>query len=270
MAFFETIEKTPVHIAPEDMKVSVVIPTLNEGGCVGGIIQRVQSLPPGYVNDILVVDGGSVDNTEEVVKSLGVKFLKQPGKGLGDAYRHGARNIEGNVMIILDADGSHVPEHIPRLIQKVKEGYDLVIASRLKGGLRSEDMKLFSFRTLANYMVGFSCRHIFGAPISDPWMGFRAIKKDVFLSLGTTSLGQEVDIEMLIRTVKRGHKVTDIETYEPKRLYGESKFNVMFEGTRLSILFAREFLQLSVTDKASWLLTGLYNLQDKVFGLHKK
>jgi len=76
MTFFEKIEKNPVHIAPEDIKVSVVIPTLNEGGCVGGIIQRVQKLMPGFVNEIIVVDGGSIDNTENVVRELGVKFLR--------------------------------------------------------------------------------------------------------------------------------------------------------------------------------------------------
>jgi glycosyltransferase involved in cell wall biosynthesis len=270
MAFFETIDKKEVPIAPADIRTSVVIPTLNEGGCVGEIIKRVQKLQPEYVNEIIVVDGGSRDNTESAVRSLGIPFLRQPGKGLGDAYRYGAQSMKGNVMIILDADGSHVPEHIPRLLEKIKEGNDLVIASRLKGGLRSEDMKLFSFRTIANFMVSFSCQHIFGAPVSDPWMGFRAIKKDVLLSLGTTSLGQEVDIEMLIRAVKRGYKVCDVETHEPKRMYGESKFNVLFEGTRLSILFVREFLHLSVGSQASKLLKGLYNLQDKVFGLHKE
>lgn len=243
------------------MKISVVIPSLNEGGCIGDVIKRI---PKDIVDEVLVVDGHSSDNTVDVARNIGVKVLTQPGTGLGDAYRFGAKNISGDIMIILDADGSHVPEDIPKLVKKIKEGYDLVIASRLSGGNRSEEMPIYSFRYVANRAVSLSCKLLFGIKISDPWMGFRAIKRDVMLGLKTTSLGQEIDIEMLIRTSKTGHKIGEIKTYEPKRQYGKSKFNTFFEGSRLSILFVRELLNLGVGPKPFFLQNIVFWIQQKL------
>lgn len=243
------------------MKVSVIIPTLNEEDSVANVIKRV---PKNVVDELLVVDGHSTDKTVEVAKSLGVKVITQEGRGLGDAYRCGAKNITGDVMIILDADGSHTPEDIPKLIEKIKEGYDLVIASRLKDGMRSKDMGRFSFRALANRLVGITCKLFFKVSVSDPWMGFRAIKRDVMLSLDTTALGQEIDIEMLIVTARKGYKIGEIKTFEAERRYGESKFNVFFEGSRLGVLYLRELLDMHVIGwKDSWTLPFLFKFQQK-------
>lgn len=242
------------------MKVSVVIPALNEEGSIVNTIKRI---PKEAVDEILVVDGHSTDKTVETAKSLGVKVITQEGHGLGDAYRYGAKNITGDVMVILDADGSHTPEDIPKLVEKINEGYDLVIASRLKDGMRSKDMGRFSFRAIANRLVAVTSKLLFNASVSDPWMGFRAIKKDVMLSLDTTSLGQEIDIEMLIVAARKGYKIGEIKTFEDERQYGESKFNVFFEGTRLSLLYVRELLNLSRGPKPFFLQNVVFWIQQK-------
>ena len=125
-------------------------------------------------------------------------------------------------------------------------------------------MSDFSFRGVANRAVSLACLVLFRIRISDPWMGFRAIKRKIMLEIDTTSLGQEVDIEMLIRTAKKGYKVGEIKTHEPKREYGESKFNTFFEGSRLSLLFVRELLNLSVGPKPFFLQNWVFWIQQKL------
>src|SRR3989344_6675559 len=104
------------------MKVTVQIPALNEGK---SIAQTVARIPRDCVDEILVIDGHSKDNTVEAARAAGCRVLSQPGKGFGDAQLHGFHNATGDVIIIMDADGSPDPQDIPRLLAKLNEGYDL-------------------------------------------------------------------------------------------------------------------------------------------------
>ncbi len=186
-----------------------------------------------------MVDGHSKDGTLKAAKKLGFKGILQDGSGLGDAYRTGAKNLSTDFMIILDADGSHQPEDIQKFVRKAGEGFDLVVGSRLRKGVKSDDMTFF--RLYANYAIAFAMRLMFRVPLTDPWMGFRIINRKKFLELKTTSQGQEVDLEMSIKGARSGFKIGEIDSFEPKRIFGKSKFNVFFEGMRAGVLFAREF-----------------------------
>lgn len=240
------------------ISVGLIIPALNEEKNIEIVLKQ---LPKNILDEILVVDGNSTDKTLAVVKKIGFKGILQGGSGLGDAYRSGAQKLKSNYMVILDADGSHQPKDIKKLVKKVKEGYDLVVASRLKNGVKSADMTVF--RLYANYSIAFAMRLFFKVPLTDPWMGFRIINREKFLSLNTTSQGQEVDLEMSIKGARKGFKIGEIDSFEPKRIYGKSKFNVFFEGLRAGVLFAREFLLPNESHKESWLIKWLYKLQKK-------
>ncbi|MBU0662307.1 MAG: glycosyltransferase family 2 protein [Candidatus Diapherotrites archaeon] len=244
---------------PMKQTVTVVIPTLNEEDNLPLVVKRISR---NYVDEILVVDGGSKDATIKVAKRLRLRVIMQEGRGLGNAYRTGAKKAKGDIMIILDADGSHKPEDIPRLLRKMRQGYDLVVGSRLKRGVRSSDMTFF--RLYANYFVAFIMRVLFRVPLTDPWMGFRAIDRKKFLALNTSAPGQEADLEMEIKAKKKGMRIAEIETFEPRRLHGDSKFNVFFDGMRGSVLFARELLlPLESHEKESWLLELIHEMQKR-------
>ena len=112
-------------------KISVVIPTLNEENTVAEIIER--SKP--YSDEIIVVDGHSSDRTREVAERLGVKVILDNKKGKGEALRHAINFISGDIIVFIDADGSHDPEDIPKLVEPIlKDEADHVSGSRLIGG----------------------------------------------------------------------------------------------------------------------------------------
>lgn len=236
--------------------VSIIIPTLNEEKNLPLV---AKSIPKNLASEILVVDGHSSDRTLDVAKSLGIRALTQQGSGLGNAYRTGARHAKGDIMVILDADGSHNPQDIPRFLSKISEGYGLVVGTRLKGGVSSRDMTFF--RLHANRLIAFLMRLLFRIPLTDPWMGFRAIDRKKFLSLRTSAPGQEIDLEMEIKAMKKGMRIAEVETFEPKRLHGESKFNVFFDGLRAGVLFFREFLIPWESHKESWMLRIIHYVQ---------
>ncbi|MEK6941349.1 MAG: glycosyltransferase family 2 protein [archaeon] len=236
----------------------LIVPTLNEEKNIEIVLKKI---PKKLLDEILVIDGHSNDKTLAVAKKMGFNCILQDGSGLGDAYRSGARKLKTDYMIILDADGSHKPEDIKKLIEKALEGFDLVVASRLRGHVKSADMTFF--RLYANYAIAFAMRFLFRVPLTDPWMGFRIINRKKFLGLNTTSQGQEVDLEMSIKGARNGFKISEIDSFEPKRMHGKSKFNVFFEGMRAGVLFVREFIVPNESHKESSLIKFLYKMQKK-------
>ena len=121
------------------MKVSVIFPTRNEEGCIGRVLREV---PRQVVDEIIVIDGRSTDHTAEEAKAElrpTDKFVIQKGKGYGGAFREAFDIATGDVIIMMDADGSHDPKDIPAIVDKVERGYEYVMASRYAPGGRSDD-----------------------------------------------------------------------------------------------------------------------------------
>ncbi|MDD2553713.1 MAG: glycosyltransferase family 2 protein, partial [Desulfotomaculaceae bacterium] len=135
-------------------KITVLLCTLNEEKNLPYVLPR---LPKG-IDEILIVDGGSTDNTVEVAKKLcpSARVVFQPGKGKGDALRYGIRRARGDIIVMFDADGSMAPEEIPRFVKPLLEGYDFVKGSRFLPGGGTSDMtrhRIFGnwvFTTLTN------------------------------------------------------------------------------------------------------------------------
>ena len=166
--------------------VSVVIPARNEERSLGMIIQR--SLP--FCDEVVVVDGHSTDGTVQVAKKHGVKVVHDHRKGKGDAIRVGAQAATQDVVVFIDADGSHDPADIPRLVAPILHGEsDLVIGSRGKGGsdeLHGDMEKLFRLVGSDLILIGINWR--FKARLTDSQNGFRAIKEAC--DLGTWFKGE--------------------------------------------------------------------------------
>jgi glycosyltransferase involved in cell wall biosynthesis len=212
----------PEYASPS--KLTVVIPTLNEEMTIARIIEGCKP----YVDEILVVDGHSRDRTREIAESLGVKVILDNKKGKGEALRCSIKHVTGDIIVFIDADGSHNPDDIPKLVQPILDnGADHVTGSRLIGG-SSELHGGFDecFRLMGSSFITACINWKFKVRLSDSQNGFRAIRTDVIRQLDLRENITTIEQEMIIKTLKKGFRLTEIPTHEQKRVAGYSKISL--------------------------------------------
>jgi glycosyltransferase involved in cell wall biosynthesis len=216
--------------------------TLNEINGMKAIMPRVHRE---WVDQILIVDGGSTDGTTQWAKEQGYEVHIQREPGFRNAYREVWPRITGDVVIYFTPDGNSLPEAIPQLLDKMEEGFDLVIASRYLDGAHSEDDDLLSgfgnwlFRTLANGLLNpkKSMR------MTDPLVMLRAHRKDLPQRLGIDQDEPFVALErffnirrvdwiplMSMRALSRGIRWSEIPMDEPARIFGKRTINLFSWG----------------------------------------
>jgi len=205
-------------------KISIVIPTLNEEKTLAEIIN--DSRP--FADEIIVVDGHSTDMTREVAEKLGVRVILDNGKGKGAALRHAIDSVTGDITVFIDADGSHDPKDIPRLIEPIISGKaDHVSGSRLLGG-SSELHGGFDecFRLMGSSFITACINWKFKIKLSESQNGFRAIKTDLFKKLDLEEDITTIEQEMIMKTLKKGFRMGEVPTHEHKRKMGYSKISL--------------------------------------------
>ena len=200
--------------------VTVVIPTRNEEGLIGEIVDAVS--PYG---DVLVVDGHSTDKTREVATAHGARVVLDGGRGKGQAIRQAFTETTSDIVVFIDADGSHEPKDIPALIAPIAAGQaDLVIASRGKGGSDELHGTIGQFiRYIGSQLIMLSINYRWNVRLSDSQNGFRAIRREVGLALNLRSNLTTIEQEMLMRALKHGYRVAEIASHEYERRWGTSK-----------------------------------------------
>lgn len=214
-------------------KVSVIIPTLNE---VSTIKQVLEAIPKERIDEILVVDGHSTDGTVELVKELDYPLIFQPTKGFGEAFSAGVKVVKGDTIVFITADNSQNPADIPKLLDKLEEGYDMVMASRYMKGAGSEDDTFLHFVGNKFFTFLVNLRH--GANFSDVLYFFLAVRKKVFDKIETTSKNFEYCIELPVKVHKAGFKISQIPSFERKRISGVAKVSALPVGLKiLSAIF---------------------------------
>ena len=160
--------------APEAVRrLSVILPARNEQGAVGDTVRRVRALLPQA--QVIVVDDGSTDATAQLAEQAGAQVLRRPyGMGNGAAVKAGARAAQGEVLVFMDADGQHDPADIPRLLERLDQGYDMVVGARDGGSQASVGRGLANrlYNRLASWMTGHA--------VLDLTSGFRAARAERF------------------------------------------------------------------------------------------
>ena len=205
-------------------KVSVVIPTLNEEGMIAEIIEGCKP----YADEIIVVDGHSKDKTREIAEGVGVKVILDNKKGKGAALRHVVNFVNGDIIVFIDADGSHDARDIPKLVEPIlKDEADHVSASRLIGG-SSELHGGFDecFRLMGSSFITACINWKFKVKLSESQNGFRAIKTEVMKQLGLEENITTIEQEMIMKTLKKGFRMAEVPSHEHKRKKGFSKISL--------------------------------------------
>lgn len=210
----------------------VIIPTYNEKNNIQTVINRLL----GFDVDILIIDDNSPDGTAQVVKENQkrhngrIHLIQREGKlGLGTAYIRGFKwAIKRSYQYILemDADLSHNPKDVPRLIRKCKQGYDLVIGSRYCNGVNVVNWPLK--RLIISYLASRYTRIITRLPVQDPTSGFKCFKREVLEAIefaNVKSTGYSFQIEMNYRAYKKGFELTEIPIIFTERTEGQSKMS---------------------------------------------
>jgi len=213
-----------MHTNHSSYKITVVIPTLNEEETISSIIAGCQP----HADEIIVIDGNSSDSTRKVAASLGVKVILDHKKGKGEALRYSVSHVSGEIIVFIDADGSHDPEDIPKLIKPIINGEaDHVSGSRLMGG-SSELHGGFDecFRLMGSSFITACINWKFNVRLSESQNGFRAIKTQVIRKLDLRENITTIEQEMIIKTLKNGFRMAEVPSHEHKRVAGYSKISL--------------------------------------------
>ena len=205
------------------MKVSVVIPTLNEEKNLPKVLKEIKN----RVNEIIVVDGYSKDKTVEVAKKFGVKVIFDD-IGKGSALRKGMKAAKGDIVITMDADYSHKSSEIGLLIEGIKSGFDICMGSRFIQGGGTEDMPWY--RYLGNKFFVTLVNLFWNMNYSDLCYGYRSFRKSCINKLGLESNGFGIETEIAIKAAKKKVKVLEVPSYEKVRNYGKGNLRTFSDG----------------------------------------
>ncbi|MEK6949932.1 MAG: glycosyltransferase family 2 protein [Nanoarchaeota archaeon] len=206
-------------------KVSVIAVCLNEAK---SILKILDNIPKGFVDEILVVDGHSTDRTFELVKNLGYNIILQEGKGRGNAFRTGFKNVSGDLVVMLSTDGNERPADIKKLIDKINDGYDMVIATRFGLG-NSEDVTFI--RNIGNYFFTKLCNIFGGINITDSMNGFRILRKESIKKMNLEADKFDIEAEITLKAGKLKLKVGEIPTIEDERQHSTSRLRTIRDGS---------------------------------------
>ncbi len=215
--------------------VSIIIPTRNEEHNLPLILPY---LPRSA--EIVVVDGHSEDNTVKIARGLrpDAVILHQKGSGKGNALKMGFHHATREFIITFDADGSFRPSEVYKLIQKLREGYDLVKGSRFMPGGGTLDMPLN--RILGNWGLTTTANTLYGSRYSDLVYGLHAFRRNALKKLMLRSDGFEMDAELYLRASRAKLRIAELPSFENKRVYGTSHLNSIRDGSRILKTILRE------------------------------
>jgi len=218
-------------LTPEDIdRITIVIPAKDEARNLPWVLERVKP----YGREIILVDGNSRDDTREVAAAAGARVVRDDGTGKGEALRIGAREASGDIVVFIDADGSHDPDTIPAMVAPIlADQADLVIGSRMRGGsdeLHSSIPEVI--RLFGSGLITVTINYRFGIRMTDYQNGFRAIRRDLMLSLRTKELTFTIEQEMAIKALRRKARLQEVPAHEYRRHSGKSHIVVWRVGPR--------------------------------------
>lgn len=211
------------------MKTTLLIPVLNEIEGVKVIMPRINRE---WVDEIIVIDGGSTDGTREYFEENGYFVVRQKSRGVCGAYWECIEVATGDIVIPFSPDNNSVPELIPVLIDKMKQGYDMVIVSRYLADAKSYDDDIVT--AFGNWVFTKLVNVFFGGRYTDSLVMFRAFKVKLVEELGINEKKLPVlEYQLCIRCAKQKLRIAELPGDEPRRIGGVRKMNPLYNGSAL-------------------------------------
>ncbi len=213
------------------MRILILLPAYNEENNIRSVVKR--ALP--FAEQVLVVDDGSSDKTAEVAEESGAIVLRNKvNMGKADAMYRGfdyAVKHNFDVVLVLDSDGQHDPAEIPRFVEKLKEGFDIVVGARQFDPSVMPKIRIFA-NSFSSWLTSLVCR----TKISDSQSGYRAIRTEVIKKIRFSSKRYQIETEMLIKAAKCGFKIAFIPIKTIYRKEAKSKINQIIDPLKFIFL----------------------------------
>jgi glycosyltransferase involved in cell wall biosynthesis len=213
--------------------ISVIIPAYNEEKTIGIVIEETAQVMDtlGLPYEIIVVDDGSTDRTKEMASRYKVTILSNgQNHGKGYALRRGFQHAQGDIIVTIDADGSHKPKEILELINPLFNGIDMTAGSRFLGDGKDHTSKL---HMLGNHLINATIMVLTRKLVTDSQTGLRAFKREFLKKISLESCGYEIETEITVKGLKNGFKFQEIPISCRKREYSISKLRILSDGVRI-------------------------------------
>jgi dolichol-phosphate hexosyltransferase len=215
--------------------VDVVIPTLNEGASIGEVIQDIKRLNftlPVHVS-IVVVDGGSTDNTLEVCKKENINLIIQQGRGKGRGMREAVDVLNADIVVFMDGDGTYSPAELELLLRPLLDGTaDMVVGSRTIGPMDKRSVTRLNM--VGNKLFNKSINFALGSSVSDSLSGYRAIYRKAFDNFILFSHEFEIEVEITVEALENGLRIVEVPvSYKAREELAKTKLHPLRDGVKI-------------------------------------
>lgn len=226
------------HRRAAEPRISVVIPALNEARNLPHVLPHL----PALVDEVILVDGRSTDGTAEVARDLlpTIRVIEQDGKGKGDALRLGFAASTGDIVVMLDADGSADPLEIPQFVAALQTGADFAKGTRFRAPGGSTD--LTTLRSLGNRALCLCVNTLFHVRFTDLCYGYNAFWRRCLSQITIDCSGFEVETLLDLRMCQARFAITEVPSFEHPRRFGRSHLHAFRDGWRIFRVIAREWM----------------------------
>ncbi len=255
-----------------EVKIEIIIPTLNEEKTIEELINNIRSCLLPIELSILVIDGGSTDRTVDICKRGNVRTLVQKGKGKGNAMREAVDHSEADIVVFIDGDGTYSPSDLGLLLEPLLNGKsDMVVGSRILGKRQRGAISIF--HTLGNKLFNRAINFAMKSSITDSLSGYRALYKKTFSDLILFSDSFEIEVEMTVEALAKGYKVLEVPINYNIRKGSDTKLDPFGDGIKISrtLLFIlmnvnplKFFVIISLGFFAIALWSATYPLYEKI------
>jgi glycosyltransferase involved in cell wall biosynthesis len=213
------------------MRTNIIIPALNEAESLKHVLSEI---PDEVVSEVILVDGGSTDDTVRIAKAGGARVVIEKQRGYGLAFTTGVNHSDGDILVFMDGDGANNPSQIPALINPIQTGQaDMVLGSRLVGYITPGAMPWH--QRLGNQLSARLIHLLYELPITD-LSPFRAVNREKLLTLDLKDMTYGWPTEMIVKAARQKWRILEIPVNHRSRIGGKSKISGTFQGTVLATL----------------------------------
>jgi dolichol-phosphate hexosyltransferase len=216
-----------------DLKVEVIIPTLNEEQTIGELVESIRSYVLPVKVSTLVIDGGSIDRTLDICKRENVRFIVQRGRGKGNAMRQAVEQSDADIVIFIDGDCTYSPADLESLIEPLLNGEsDMVVGSRMLG--KREKGAISTLNTLGNKLFNKTINFAMKSSVTDSLSGYRALYREMFNELILFSDTFEIEVEMTVEALARGYRIVEVPiSYGRRKGEEKTKLDPLGDGIKI-------------------------------------